>query len=182
MNTLEMKGHLLAPVLALVATGSIAQTASVSFSGMVVGATCAVAVSGAAVSNHATAIALPPVNAYQTNLTDNISGKTIFSLGMTSCSATSPVTPLISITSRQAVGGYIASGIKNLVIELGKESKKDEQKSSVALVVPQIPGATKESVQDTIQNDFYIQYRAVVGDAGSDDAVVPTITVNLIYL
>ena len=176
-----MKGHLLAPVLALVATGSIAQTASVSFSGMVVGATCAVAVSGAAVSNHATAIALPPVNAYQTNLTDNISGKTIFSLGMTSCSATSPVTPLISITSRQAVGGYIASGIKNLVIELGKESKKDEQKSSVALVVTQIPGATKESVQDTIQNDFYIQYRAVVGDAGSD-AVVPTITVNLIYL
>lgn len=179
-----MKGHLLAPVLALVATGSIAQTASVSFSGMVVGATCAVAVSGAAVSNHATAIALPPVNAYQTNLTDNISGKTIFSLGMTSCSATSPVTPLISITSRQAVGGYIASGIKNLVIELGTESTDNAQKNSIPIAVAQTPSTGATSSKEYGKTDFYIQYRAVSGVADSSDTnnVTPTIIINLIYV
>lgn len=91
---------------------------------------------------------------------------------------------MVSISSHQAVNGHIASGIKNLVIELGVETVTNTQKLSAPMPVVQNPGAGLMPLRAYPENGFYIQYRAVAGDSGSENTTPasPTITVNLIYV
>lgn len=187
MHSLEIKSYAVACVLAGVVSASMAQTAVVAFTGMVVSPTCVSGVSGPGVSGTMTAITLPPVPASQAAHVGDTYGRTAFSLGMGNCAAAASVAPMVSITSHQAVGGYIASGIKNLVIELGTETTTDTQNISTPMPVVQNPGAGLVPLRQYPKNDFYIQYRAVAGDAGSESAPLqnstpPTITINLIYV
>lgn len=177
----------MACVLAGVVSASMAQTAVVAFTGMVVSPTCVSGVSGPGVSGNMTAITLPPVPTSQAAHVGDTYGRTAFSLGMGNCAAAASVAPMVSITSHQAVGGYIASGIKNLVIELGTETTTDTQNISTPMPVVQNPGAGLVPLRQYPKNDFYIQYRAVAGDAGSESAPLqnstpPTIIINLIYV
>ena len=179
-----MKGYLIACAVAALATDSVAQIGYVSFSGAVISATCVVAVSGAAASNHATAITLPPVRASQASAVGDIYGKTAFTLGVSECSANPSLTPIVSITSHQAVGGYIASGVKNTVFELGTESTDNTHKTFTPVAVAQTLGTGATPYKAYGKTDFYIQYRAVSEAAESSDTsnLVPTITINLIYV
>ena len=187
MHSLEIKNCVAACVLAGAASASMAQTAVVAFTGMVVSPTCVSGLSGPGVSGTMGAITLPPVSTSHAAQVGDTYGRTAFTLGMGNCAAAASVAPMVSITSHQAVGGYIASGIKNLVIELGTETTTDTQKISTPMPVVQNPGAGLVPLGQYPKNDFYIQYRAVAGDAGSESVPLqtstpPTITINLIYV
>lgn len=187
MHSLEIKSCVVAYVLAGAASVSMAQTAVVAFTGMVVSPTCVSGVSGPGVSGTMNAITLPPVSTSHAAQLGDTHGRTAFTLGMGTCAASASVAPMVSITSHQAVGGYIASGVKNLVIELGTETITDTQKTFNPLPVAQHPGAGLVPIRDYPKKDFYIQYRAVAGDTGLEAAsptspTPPTITINLIYV
>jgi type 1 fimbria pilin len=184
MHSLEIKSCVVACVLAGIVTASMAQTGTVGFTGMVVSPTCVSGLSGPRVSGTMTTITLPPLSTSHAAHVGDTYGRTAFTLGMGNCAATASVAPMVSITSHQAVGGYIASGIKNLVIELGTETTTDTQKVSTPMPVVQNPGAGLLPLRHYPKNDFYIQYRAVAGDTGSETVAPapPTITINLIYV
>jgi major type 1 subunit fimbrin (pilin) len=184
MNTLEVKGHAMAFALAVVCTGAMAQSATVGFTGMVVNPSCVLAVSGAAASPHAGTITLPEAPSALPAAGENTFGKTAFTIGVTGCAASAYAVPVVSISSRQAVGGYIATGVKNLVIELGTGSAAYYLEASNPTSVPLTPSAAAAATNGTVQADFYLQYRAVPGadGPGNMDAKVPTIMVNLTYV
>ncbi len=183
MNTLEVKSRWTAFALAVVCTGAMAQSAFIGFTGMVINPTCALAVSGAAASSHAGTITLPDALSAPAATGENTFAKTAFTIGMTGCTASSYAVPSVSISSRQAVGGYIATGVKNLVIELGTGSAAyhlDASNPNAVSLTPSAAAATNEAAHA----DLYLQYRTVPGAGGSGDmdATVPTIMVNLTYV
>jgi len=184
MYSLEIKRYAMAWVLSGAVSASVAQTATVAFTGTVVSPTCISVVYGVGVSSSMTTITLPQVSTSQPAHVGDTYGRTAFTLGTSNCAAAASVAPMVSITSQQAVGGYIASGIKNLVIELGTETTTDTQKISTPMPVVQNPGAGLVPLRQYPKNDFYIQYRAVAGDTGSETVAPapPTITINLIYV
>lgn len=178
------KRHAMACVLVVLASQSMAQTAIVGFTGRVVNPTCVSALSGVGVPGNVPLLALPPASASGAARVGDTYGRTAFTLGMGDCAHASPVAPMVSISSNQAVNGHIASGIKNLVIELGVETVTNTQKLSAPMPVVQNPGAGLMPLRAYPENGFYIQYRAVAGDSGSENTTPasPTITVNLIYV
>jgi len=184
MHSLEIKSCVVACVLAGIVTASMAQTGTVGFTGMVVSPTCVSTVSGVGVSGSMATITLPQVSTSQPAPVGDTYGRTAFTLGMSNCAAIPSVAPRVSITAYQTVGGYIASGIKNLVIELGTETTTDTQTISTPMPVAHNPGTGFTPAKEYIQNGFYIQYRAVAGDTGSEVAppASPAITINLIYV
>lgn len=184
MNTLEVKGHAMAFALAVVCTGAMAQSATVGFTGIVVNPSCVLAVSGAAASPHAGTITLPEAPSAPPAAGENTFGKTAFTIGVTGCAASSYAAPIMSISSLQAVGGYIATGVKNLVIEVGTGSAAYHLDASNPKAVPFTPSAATAASNESVHVDFYLQYRAVPGadGPGNMDAKVPTIMVNLTYV
>jgi len=195
MHPLEMKSHLMACVLAGITSTSIAQIATVGFVGRVVNTTCSVAIRGANASAQAGALDLPAVSAFPVRVAGETYGRTAFALGVGDCAAASAPAPVVSITSPQAVGGYIASGVHNLLIELGTESTVNNQHKSVPMVITQTPDRMTTPRTDLISTGFYIQYRAVVGTVpgtvpdtarpGDNTTVAPTtttITIHLMYV
>ena len=204
MYSLEKKGRIAACVLAGIASVSLAQTATVGFVGRVVNTTCSVAVRGASAAAYSGALHLPPVSALPARVAGETFGRTAFALGVDECAGAAAPVPLVSITSPQAVGGYIASGVRNLLIEVGTESIADHGKQPQPLVITQTPHPASKPDSDRIRAGFYIQYRAAA-DTGTDTGmdtgtgaappargpggwdtvaptIAPTITINLSYV
>jgi len=185
MNILKVKNYLLAFGLALVGAGAMAQTATINFSGTVNAQTCVITASttaGSTASVSSLTITLPTVS--NGLLTSGATlGKTVFYMGVYGCLAGvagTTYTPKLYLSSSSASGGYLSTGITNLVLEL-----LDKNSSSISLTTT--PTAfTNSSFSYTgvgaataYENAFYIQYRAS-GGAVSSTGTTSAIAMNVV--
>lgn len=183
MNVLKAKNYLLGFGLALMGVGSMAQTAAVSFSGAVNSASCVLTVSATGgTQTQATSFTLPTASSSALGTSGNTAGKTTFYMGVTSCSTAAAITPKLYLSSAGASGGYLTTGITNVVLELLDASGNSLSLTSSPTAYPGTTWAsfTPAATGTYYEKSFSVQYRAT-GAGGSGTVSGASMTVALLY-
>jgi len=186
MNILKWKNYLMAFALVVLAASSFAQAATLSFSGSIYATTCSITMSQTAGSTTAATnlgLAMPPLATSALSTVGAIAAsKTSFYMGVTGCtsSGTATVTPKLYLASTSASGGYLSSGITNLVFEMFDSTNTSLPLSTTATAYTKTSFSYTGTPASYYENQFYVQYRttAAVTATGSPSA---SITVTLQY-
>lgn len=183
MNILKAKNYLFGFGLALASLGAMAQSATVSFSGTVNSASCLLTVSAAGgTQTQATSFTLPTVSSSTLASSGNTAGKTTFYMGVTGCSTAAAITPKLYLSSSSTSGGYLTTGITNVVLELLDASNNTLSLTSTPTAYTGTTWASFTPAAGTTyyEKAFSIQYRAT-GAAGSGSVTSPSMTITLQY-
>ncbi len=179
MNILKVRNYLLASGLALVGAGAMAQSATITFNGTVNAQTCVITASttsGTTAAVNSLTITLPTVSNGQLNSGSTV-GKTVFYMGVSGCLAGAAGvthTPKLYLSSSSASGGYLSTGITNLVLELLDKNSSSISLTSTPTAFPNSSFSyTGVGALTTYENAFYIQYRASGGAVTATGAITP---------
>jgi hypothetical protein len=109
-------------------------------------------------------------------------GKTTFYMGVTSCSTAAAITPKLYLSSAGASGGYLTTGITNVVLELLDASGNSLSLTSSPTAYPGTTWAsfTPAATGTYYEKSFSVQYRAT-GAGGSGTVSGASMTVALLY-
>jgi major type 1 subunit fimbrin (pilin) len=183
MNILNAKKYLLTLGLALVGSGAMAQTATISFSGIVLSQTCVITAGNSPGVNTATSslsVPLPTVSSGQLSAAGNVVGKTVFYMGVASCAAAASgvtYTPKLYLSSSNINSGYLGTGVANLVLELFDKDNNSLTLSTTPTVYSGSSFSYTQGGAVNYENAFYIQYRAITGAAAAGS---PSATMNVL--
>lgn len=167
MNIVKARNYLLAVALALFGAGTMAQTATINFSGALVSQTCVITASttsGSTASVGTVQVTLPTVTAAQLGAA-TVLGKTTFYMGVYGCvagAANVTWTPKLYLSSATASNGYLATGVNNLVLELLDKAGSSLSLTSNPTAFPNSSFSyTGSAAATAYENAFYIQYRTI---------------------
>jgi type 1 fimbria pilin len=186
MNILKWKNYLKAFALVVLTASSVAQAATLTFSGLIYATTCSITMSQTAGSTTAATslgLTMPSLTTSALSTVGAITAsKTSFYMGVTGCtnSGTATVTPKLYLASTSASGGYLSSGITNLVFEMFDSTNSSLTLSTTATAYTKTSFSYTGTPASYYENQFYVQYRttAAVTATGSPSA---SITVTLLY-
>lgn len=186
MNIVKVSNYLLASGLALVGAGAMAQSATISFSGVVSSQTCVITAStssGTSASVSTLTITLPTVSVGQLDAADKTAGKTKFYMGVASCTAPGAVTltPKLYLSSTSASGsGYISTSISNLVLELLDDSDTKINLTTTPTAFTGSSFSFSGATTTGAEKAFSIRYRA--NTAAVSSGSVSNISMNVVLL
>ncbi len=187
MNILKWKNYLKAFALMALFASSLAHAATLTFSGTVFANTCSITMSqttGSTTAANTLSLTMPSLTTSQLSAVGAITAsKTLFYMGVTGCSnsGNAAVTPKLYLSSTSASGGYLTSGITNLVFELFDSTNTSLSLSTTATAYTKTSFSYTGAPAAYYENQFYVQYRATaaVTATGSPTA---SITVTLLYV
>lgn len=183
MKFLNLKTCLAALGLLVASINGMAQSATVTFNGTVNAATCFITLStssGSTTSASTLTLTLPTVST--SALTSGATaGKTSFYMGVSGCTAGTALTPNLYLSSSSVTGGYLVSGVTNLVFEL-----LDSTSTSVVLTTLPTSKATftvptSTTTTTAYSSQFFIQYRANGAAVTATGSPTANLTVSLLY-
>ena len=184
MKFLNFKSGIAALGLLIVSINGMAQSATVSFSGTVNAATCFITLStssGSTTSASNLSLTLPTVSTTALTLSGSTAGKTSFYMGVSGCSAGTTLTPNLYLSSSSVTGGYLVSGVTNLVFELLDSTSTTVSLTAIPVSKATFTVPTTTTTTTAYSSQFFIQYRANGAAVTATGSPTATLTVSLLY-